>query len=133
MKSFLLTALAFVAGFFVISSIRSDHSVSHDKFPGGLEAYYTGCELPGAISDCQSIMENAPIHQWPSKVVALNRMPSGGPTPDMKVAILQEQDAQMKNYRLEEPLRKAAEAQRKANSEAAIHNQEDLKRRAGAQ
>jgi hypothetical protein len=133
MKSFMWTALAFVAGFFVISSIRSAPSVSHNRFPGGLDAYYTGCELPGAIPDCQSIMENAPIHQWASQVVALNRMPSGGPTPDMKVAILQEQDAQLEHYRLEEPLRRAAEAQEKANSKAEIRNQEELKRRAGVQ
>jgi len=76
-------------------------------------------------------MENAPIHQWPSKTVPLSRVPAGGPTPEMKMAILQEQDAQLRHYCLDEPLRKAAEAQRKAERQAAILTQEELKRRAG--
>jgi len=96
MKNWLMVAVAFCAGFVLISSTRSGPFQSDGpsvkqastEYPGGLEPYYTGCELPGSIPDCTRIMESAPRHEWPSSIVPLRNMPASGPTEEMKLAAI---------------------------------------------
>jgi hypothetical protein len=135
MKNWLMVAVLFCAGFVVISSMRSGPSQpdgpsveqASAKFPGGLEPYYSGCELPGAIPDCKRIMENAPRHEWPSSIVPLRNMPASGPTEEMKLAAIREQDVQLRDARDDEMWRSAVESQKKSERLA----QTELERRAG--
>jgi hypothetical protein len=135
MKNWVIVAAAFCAGFVVISSMRSGPSQGHGpsvkqasaKFPGGLEPYYTGCELPGSIRDCTRIMENAKRHEWSDSIVLLRNMPSSGPTEEMKLAAIREQDVQLRDARDDEMWQSAVESQKKGERRA----QTELERRAG--
>jgi hypothetical protein len=126
----IMVALAFSAGFDVTGSMRSGPSSQADgpdKLPGGLEPYYTGRELAGAIPDCKRIMENATRHEWPSSMVPLSMVPASGPTEEMKIAAIREQDAQLTDARAEEVMSKAVESQRKGERRARA----ELERRTG--
>lgn len=83
MKFTFLTIAAFLAGGLIVSGLS----------PPQPKGYYTGCELPGAVANCEQVMQQVEKYgrAYLGDLRPLRLMPAGGPTAEMKVTAIKAQ------------------------------------------
>ena len=121
MKFVLLTVVAFLAGGLIVSSLG----------PPQPKGYYTGCELPGAVANCEEVMQQVEEYgrAYLGDLRPLRLMPPGGPTAEMKVTAIKAQlytDSQIKYWRRVKERDDALEAERQ-KEEAKIEQRAGLR------